>query len=249
MCEMTVPRRGETDQFVQGWRAAANIEYLPNNYLLGLLVVVLGVARAAPAVRGEHDVFRRRRKRSNGNRYAAASRHQRESVGNCCRSRLLDAGQLYPAISTLGGCDANRVSPGLKPRCPGLHLGCRIVPSAGSGWVGWRRKTSGGSIVNKRLSSIVAGVVLLAISGVAQGQCENLRVIVRNSVYAVQGLDIFCTEFNKMKADIAGMRSELVIARETNALMKARLAAVSGQEPPQPRALVARDASGDHSAP
>ena len=103
--------------------------------------------------------------------------------------------------------------------------------------------------MNKRLSSIVAGVVLLAISGVAQGQCENLRVIVRNSVYAVQGLDIFCTEFNKMKADIAGMRSELVIARETNALMKARLAAVSGQETPQPRALVARDSSGDNSAP
>ena len=102
--------------------------------------------------------------------------------------------------------------------------------------------------MNKRLSSIVAGVMLLAISGVAQGQCENLRVIVRNSVYAVQGLDAFCTEFNKMKADLAGMRSELVIAREGNDLLKARLAAVSGQEQPQPRALVARDSFGDDPA-
>ena len=102
--------------------------------------------------------------------------------------------------------------------------------------------------MNKRLSSIVAGVMLLAISGVAQGQCENLRVIVRNSVYAVQGLDAFCTEFNKMKADLAGMRSELVIAREGNDLLKARLVAVSGQERPQPRALVARDSFGDDPA-
>jgi len=100
----------------------------------------------------------------------------------------------------------------------------------------------------KRLPSIVSGVLLLVLSGAAQAQCENLRVIVRNSVYAIQGLDAFCTDFNKMKADLAGMRSGLTIAREENDLLKARLAAVSGQEPPQSRALVARESIGDDLA-
>jgi hypothetical protein len=100
----------------------------------------------------------------------------------------------------------------------------------------------------KRLPSIVTGVLLLVLSGAVQAQCESLRVIVRNSVYAIHGLDAFCTDFNKMKADLAGMRSELTIAREENDLLKARLAAVSGSQSPQPQALVARDSSGDDPA-
>lgn len=79
--------------------------------------------------------------------------------------------------------------------------------------------------MNKRLSLGVAGMVLVLLSGAAQAQCENLRVIVRNSVYAIHGLDAFCTEFNQMKADLAGMRSELSIARQENAMLKARLEA------------------------
>ena len=78
----------------------------------------------------------------------------------------------------------------------------------------------------KALLSCLAGV-LMALTGVAQAQCENLRVIVRNSVYPVQGLDAFCTDFNKMKADVANTRSELSIARQENALLRARLAATS----------------------
>ena len=78
----------------------------------------------------------------------------------------------------------------------------------------------------KALLSCLA-VVLIALTGVAQAQCENMRVIVRNSVYPVLGLDAFCTDFNKMKADVANMRSELSIARQENVLLKARLAATS----------------------
>jgi hypothetical protein len=73
------------------------------------------------------------------------------------------------------------------------------------------------------------GVVLMVLSATAQAQCENMRVIVRNSVYAIVGLDAFCTEFNKMKADLAGMKSELSIAQRENAMLRARLAAVSPQ--------------------
>jgi hypothetical protein len=91
-------------------------------------------------------------------------------------------------------------------------------------------------------------MLLLALSGTAQAQCESLRVIVRNSVYPVIGLETFCTEFNKMKADLAGMRGELSIAREENDLLKARLAAVSGRQSPQPQALVGRDSFGDDPA-
>lgn len=96
--------------------------------------------------------------------------------------------------------------------------------------------------MNKRLASIVAGVVLMALTGVAQAQCENLRVIVRNSVYPIIGLEAFCTEFNKMKADLAGMRSELQNARRENAMLKARLAA--GQVRTQPQAWVAWQSLG-----
>ena len=102
--------------------------------------------------------------------------------------------------------------------------------------------------MDKRLPSIVIGMLFLALSGAAQAQCENLRVIVRNSVYPINGLEAFCTEFNKIKADLAGMRSELTIARDENDLLRARLAAVSRQEPPQPRALIARDSFGDDPA-
>lgn len=102
--------------------------------------------------------------------------------------------------------------------------------------------------MDKKLPSIVIGMLLLALSGAAQAQCENLRVIVRNSVYPINGLEAFCTEFNKMKADLAGMRSELTIARYENDLLKARLAEVSGQESQQPQALAARDLAGDDPA-
>ena len=46
----------------------------------------------------------------------------------------------------------------------------------------------------KRLPTVAVGVLLLALSGAAQAQCENLRVIVRNSVYPINGLETFCTE-------------------------------------------------------
>ena len=85
----------------------------------------------------------------------------------------------------------------------------------------------------------------MTLSGVAQAQCENLRVIVRNSVYPINGLEAFCTEFNKMKADLAGMRSELRSAREDNAMLKDRLAAASGQ---QRTAALARESTGADDA-
>ncbi len=83
--------------------------------------------------------------------------------------------------------------------------------------------------MNKRLSVVLAGAVLLPLSGVAQAACENMSVIVRNSVYSIRGLEAFCTEFNKMKADLAGMRSELSIAKRENAMLRARLTGTSVQ--------------------
>jgi len=77
--------------------------------------------------------------------------------------------------------------------------------------------------VNKRLSSALIGTALLALSGVAQAQCENMVVIVRNSIYQINGLDAFCKEFNKMKADLASMKSALSNARQENAMLKSRL--------------------------
>ena len=99
----------------------------------------------------------------------------------------------------------------------------------------------------RRLSSFVAGAALLVLSGTVQAQCENLRIIVRNSVWPIIGLDAFCTEFNKMKADLAGMRSELATAREENTALRARLAAVSGQVPREIPVRVARDSASSGS--
>jgi len=77
--------------------------------------------------------------------------------------------------------------------------------------------------VNKRLSVSLAGAALLLSSGLAQAACEGMNVIVRNSVYSIRGLEAFCTEFNKMKADLADMRSELTIAKRENAMLRDRL--------------------------
>ena len=83
--------------------------------------------------------------------------------------------------------------------------------------------------MNKRLSSSLVGVVFVMLTGAAQAQCENMRVIVRNSVFPITGLEAFCTEFNKMKSDLAGMRSELSIAKQENAMLKARMTGTSVQ--------------------
>jgi hypothetical protein len=65
----------------------------------------------------------------------------------------------------------------------------------------------------------------------AQAACEGMSVIVRNSVYSIRGLEAFCTEFNKMKADLADMRSELTIAKSENAMLRARLTGTFVQLP------------------
>ena len=83
--------------------------------------------------------------------------------------------------------------------------------------------------MNKLLSWSLLGMLLMALTGAANAQCENMRVVVRNSVYAIHGLEAFCTEFNKLKADMAGMRSELVIAKRDNAMLKARLTGTTAQ--------------------
>ena len=83
--------------------------------------------------------------------------------------------------------------------------------------------------MSKRLSVSLAGAALLLLSGLAQAACEDMRVIVRNSVYPIRGLEAFCTEFNKMKADLTGMRSELTIAKSENAMLRARLSGKSAQ--------------------
>ena len=77
--------------------------------------------------------------------------------------------------------------------------------------------------MNKTLASSLIGIVLIALSGVAQAQCENMVVIVRNSIYQINGLDAFCQEFNKMKADLASMKSALSNARQENAMLKGQL--------------------------
>lgn len=79
--------------------------------------------------------------------------------------------------------------------------------------------------MNKKSLLCCAGALLIVFSGAAQAQCENMRVIVRNSVYPIIGLDAFCSDFNKMKADLANMRSELTIARQENVQLRARLMA------------------------
>ena len=99
---------------------------------------------------------------------------------------------------------------------------------------------SGGNLL-----STSAGAALLTLAGTAQAQCENMRVIVRNSVYAINGLEAFCTEFNKLKADVAGMRSALDAAREENDRLRARLAASMGATQPETQARVALESGAD----
>lgn len=77
--------------------------------------------------------------------------------------------------------------------------------------------------MKKRFLLSVICTALLALSGVAQAQCENMVVIVRNSIYQINGLDAFCKEFNKMKADLAGMKSALSNARQENVMLRGRL--------------------------
>lgn len=83
--------------------------------------------------------------------------------------------------------------------------------------------------MNRRLSVSLIGVALVVLSAAARAECEGMRVIVRNTVYPIHGLEAFCTEFNKMKADLASMRSELSIARRENAALRARRDALSAQ--------------------
>jgi hypothetical protein len=77
--------------------------------------------------------------------------------------------------------------------------------------------------VSNQCSLALIGTVLIVLSGIAQAQCENMRVIVRYSVYPIHGLDAFCQEFNKMKADIASMKSALSDARQENAMLRGQL--------------------------
>ena len=82
--------------------------------------------------------------------------------------------------------------------------------------------------MNKRLSSSLAVIALLAVSSQAAAQtaspCQNMRVIVRNSVFEIEGLDAFCAEFDKMKAELADTKRALSNARAENAVLEARLA-------------------------
>ena len=73
------------------------------------------------------------------------------------------------------------------------------------------------------------GGLLLALSGVARAQCEDMVVIVRNSIYQIHGLEAFCKEFNKMKADLASMKSALSNARRENAMLRGRLTVSAAQ--------------------
>ena len=77
--------------------------------------------------------------------------------------------------------------------------------------------------MNKRLSLSFVAAVLMVLSGVARAQCEDMVVVVRNSIYQINGLDAFCQEFNKMKTDLASLKSALSAARQENALLKGRL--------------------------
>ena len=82
--------------------------------------------------------------------------------------------------------------------------------------------------MNKRLSLGFVGGALLLLSAEASAECENMVVIVRNSVYPITGLDAFCKEFNQMKADLASMKSALSAARQENAMLRERLAPAAG---------------------
>ena len=83
-------------------------------------------------------------------------------------------------------------------------------------------------MVNKRLSAGFVGGALLLLSAAASAQCENMVVVVRNSVYPINGLDAFCKEFNQMKADLASMKSALAAARQENAMLREGLAPAAG---------------------
>lgn len=85
--------------------------------------------------------------------------------------------------------------------------------------------------MKRRLLFGLTGTVLLALSGAAQAQCEDMVVIVRNSIYQINGLDAFCKEFNKMKADLASMKSALSSARQENAMLRGRLTVSSADSP------------------
>ena len=91
--------------------------------------------------------------------------------------------------------------------------------------------------MNKPLSTILATATLVALAGpaVAQSPCENMRVIVRNGVYAIQGLEAFCAEFNKIKSELASMKSALSNERAHTALLEARLAAQSTHDAAPPK--------------
>ncbi|NIP47624.1 MAG: hypothetical protein GWN21_15905 [Gammaproteobacteria bacterium] len=77
----------------------------------------------------------------------------------------------------------------------------------------------------RRLSCGILGLALLAAAGAASAECEGMRVIVRNAVYPIHGLDAFCKEFREMKAVLADMRSALSEARQENRMLRARLSA------------------------
>ena len=77
--------------------------------------------------------------------------------------------------------------------------------------------------MNKRLSLSFVAAALIVLSGAARAQCENMVVVVRNSIYQINGLDAFCQEFNKIKTDLASLKSALSAARQENALLKGRL--------------------------
>lgn len=93
--------------------------------------------------------------------------------------------------------------------------------------------------MKRRLASILTAAALAALAGQAaaqsRSQCENMRVIVRNGVYAIQGLEAFCTEFENMRSELASMKKALSDARTRNHLLEARLAARSTGESASPR--------------
>lgn len=88
--------------------------------------------------------------------------------------------------------------------------------------------------MSKRLLSSLIGSVLMVLAGAAQAQCEDMVVIVRNSVYPINGLAAFCSEFKQMKTDLASMKSALSAARQENAMLKDQLTVGALQPHPAP---------------
>ena len=89
------------------------------------------------------------------------------------------------------------------------------------------------------LASILTAAALAGLAGQAAAQtrspCENMRVIVRNGVYAIQGLEAFCGEFEKLRSELASMKKALSQARTRNDLLEARLAARSTGDAASPQ--------------